>query len=419
MESFYLLNDKRQIILEHNWRGRSFRTVLEDLISSHLKDGFHRDLAPVLYHANSLIFHITTGSITLVCVASKETDSAFVLALMHRLAFIFETYFGIVTATTELIQSNADTVTELLCEVIDNGCTVTTEPNGIRDIVLPPSLLNKLMNVAGMQSKYEVQGQLSTIPWRRAKIKYTNNEIFVDVSENMQAIVDKNGRFVSNDIHGTVQCTTKLSGTPEVTLILKPANVLELPAFHQAIDREKFAAAPGTLSFVPPDGTFSLLSYSSEVSQESSSPIPFSLQFMPGKSLESFEVVLSTRSGCPENIVIEIPLPASCRGVRTVVTSGDHALTKDSSLTSPVLLRWSVSPNSSKSSGTTKRIKMSCENVPRGLRDVSFGRLMSTMSGVAISGLKVDSLKMQRTGDWRPYKGVKYLTKIDMIVRAA
>lgn len=36
-------------------------------------------------------------------------------------------------------------------------------------------------------------GQLSSIPWRRAGVKYTNNEAYFDVIEEIDAIVDKSG----------------------------------------------------------------------------------------------------------------------------------------------------------------------------------------------------------------------------------
>lgn len=36
-------------------------------------------------------------------------------------------------------------------------------------------------------------GQLSNIPWRRAAVKYTNNEAYFDVVEEVDAILDKSG----------------------------------------------------------------------------------------------------------------------------------------------------------------------------------------------------------------------------------
>lgn len=47
-------------------------------------------------------------------------------------------------------------------------------------------------------------GQLSNVPWRRFGVKYTNNEAYFDVIEEVDAIIDKNGSVVSAEIQGYV-----------------------------------------------------------------------------------------------------------------------------------------------------------------------------------------------------------------------
>ena len=47
-------------------------------------------------------------------------------------------------------------------------------------------------------------GQLSNVPWRRSGVKYTNNEAYFDVIEEVDAIIDKSGVTVSSEIHGYV-----------------------------------------------------------------------------------------------------------------------------------------------------------------------------------------------------------------------
>lgn len=36
-------------------------------------------------------------------------------------------------------------------------------------------------------------GQLSNVPWRKADVKYTNNEAYFDIIEEVDAIIDKQG----------------------------------------------------------------------------------------------------------------------------------------------------------------------------------------------------------------------------------
>jgi len=48
-------------------------------------------------------------------------------------------------------------------------------------------------------------GQLSNIPWRRSGVKYTNNEGYFDVIEEVDAIIDRMGATVSAEIQGYVR----------------------------------------------------------------------------------------------------------------------------------------------------------------------------------------------------------------------
>ena len=43
-------------------------------------------------------------------------------------------------------------------------------------------------------------GQLSNVPWRRTNVKYTNNEAYFDVIEEIDAIIDKSGSTVFSEI---------------------------------------------------------------------------------------------------------------------------------------------------------------------------------------------------------------------------
>lgn len=59
------------------------------------------------------------------------------------------------------------------------------------------SLLNSISNTLPT-------GQLSSIPWRRTGVKYTNNEAYFDIIEEVDAIIDKSGSVISAEIQGCV-----------------------------------------------------------------------------------------------------------------------------------------------------------------------------------------------------------------------
>jgi AP-3 complex subunit mu len=74
------------------------------------------------------------------------------------------------------------------------GYPNTTSPNQLRDIVLPPSLLQKLLTVTGVAGlanpgQVSITPFASPIPWRKTGLRYSNNEIYFDVVEELKAVV--------------------------------------------------------------------------------------------------------------------------------------------------------------------------------------------------------------------------------------
>ena len=85
-------------------------------------------------------------------------------------------------------------------------------------------------------------GQLSVVPWRRTGVKYTNNEAYFDVVEEIDAIIDKSGpslilfdpllchtcgsdlhhscpgSTITAEIQGVIDACVKLTGMPDLTL---------------------------------------------------------------------------------------------------------------------------------------------------------------------------------------------------------
>lgn len=82
-------------------------------------------------------------------------------------------------------------------ETLDaGGRPLTTSSNALRDIVLPPSLLTKLLSVAGanINATFNSGGGnpfSSSIPWRKANVRHNANEIYFDMVEELNAIVNK------------------------------------------------------------------------------------------------------------------------------------------------------------------------------------------------------------------------------------
>ena len=77
--------------------------------------------------------------------------------------------------------------------MMDNGFPFTTEPNALMEIIPPPSALRHVVkNITGQSNMSEkmAEGGLSNTPWRKLGVKYATNEIYFDVIEEIDCVVE-------------------------------------------------------------------------------------------------------------------------------------------------------------------------------------------------------------------------------------
>lgn len=117
-----------------------------------------------------------------------------------------------------------------------------------------------------LSSPLAVQGP--AIPWRRANVRHTSNELYVDIVESLSVTIAPSGRLLSALVSGTIAFTAKISGVPDLLLTLTTpggqqaiGRKMELPVFHPSVRLARWRERPGELSFVPPDGRFVLAGY--------------------------------------------------------------------------------------------------------------------------------------------------------------
>lgn len=106
------------------------------------------------------------------------------------------------------------------------------------------------------------------LPWRRANVRHTSNELYVDIIETLTVTLAPSGRPLAAFANGTIAFTAKISGVPDLLLNLSTpsgrqnvSSVMELPVFHPCVRLARWREKPGELSFVPPDGRFVLAGY--------------------------------------------------------------------------------------------------------------------------------------------------------------
>ncbi|KIM33439.1 hypothetical protein M408DRAFT_61322 [Serendipita vermifera MAFF 305830] len=224
--------------------------------------------------------NVQHGSLRIACPVHTETDPMFVFAFIQTLLDVLQEYLGEVSAGT--IRDNFDVVYQLLEEMLDNGYPLTTEPNALRDIIMPPSFFKKILAVAGTAglAKASATPFSSPIPWRTTGLRYNTNEIFFDIVEEMQGILSRDGKALSVEVWGKIKANTRLTGTPDILLNFSNPQMLTDCLFHPCVRLPRWTKDK-TISFVPPDGRFVLMEYrlgSTGSAVASVATIPFSMK---------------------------------------------------------------------------------------------------------------------------------------------
>lgn len=93
-------------------------------------------------------------------------------------------------------------------------------------------------------------------------MKYTNNEIYFDLTEELDAVIDVNGKVLTAEAFGYINVDCRLSGMPEIVMCFLNAHIIDDVSLHPCVRLRRWEQ-DRVLSFVPPDSDFRLLSYRS------------------------------------------------------------------------------------------------------------------------------------------------------------
>ena len=218
-------------------------------------------MPPVVATSKYYLISIYREDVFLLATSTGETQPLLAIEFLHRVFDIFEEYFGTVEEAS--IKENFATVYQLLEEMMDFGYPLTTEPNALKAMIKPSSVISRLASAATGQSNVSdilPDGTISNMPWRKTGVTYAQNEIYLDIVEEIDAIVDKNGLIVSSEVSGAIVANSRLSGVPDLALSFTDPGLIDDCSFHPCVRYNRFERDK-VVSFVPPDGPFELMKY--------------------------------------------------------------------------------------------------------------------------------------------------------------
>jgi AP-3 complex subunit mu len=399
------------------------------------------------------VISILRDGLSYLAVCPAETSPLAVIELLHRIADTFQEYFNN-RADEQAIKENFSTVYQLLEEMIDYGWPLTTEINALKAMIRPPTVMSKLLQSTDQVSDELPSGAVSNMPWRLSNPVYAQNEIYVDITEEVDAILDTTGAVVQCDVSGSITCQSRLSGVPDLLLTFSDPTVIDDCSFHPCVRYARYEK-DSVVSFVPPDGNFTLMRYRirQDPVRRFQPPVSChavwhaptdadgggdggrkedgnvgSLTLQAGvTSLSSLVFSASARGKGPvtvEDVSVTIPFPKGCQTVSDFRVNMGTILYDEAAK----VARWDLGNMS-----TAVKATLSCrfavdaaatttataEGKNRGRRrrrrrrrrlappNLSLGWKipLSSVSGISVSGLSV----MHET--YRPYKGVRNVTK--------
>eukprot|EP00040_Diaphanoeca_grandis_P011100 m.56813 g.56813 ORF g.56813 m.56813 type:complete len:416 (+) comp22299_c0_seq1:251-1498(+) len=405
IQSVYILSSSGDILVEKHYRNTISKSVLDPWLEEHHKCATPDQMSPICRSGNFTLINILRENLFMIAVVPRDVSPLFVIEFLHRAMDIFVDYFGQMGEAA--VNKYTLTVYQLLEEMLDNGFPLATELNVLKEMIRPPTWTAVFDSVTGSKGVREKlpTGVTTNTQWRKASVKYSSNECFVDIVEHIDCICDKNGGVIFNEIRGEINCRVKLSGMPDLNLTFINPRILEDVSFHPCVRLQQWQGSHA-MSFVPPDGAFNLAKYI--LGPETQILVP--LQVRPvitfSETGGKIDIEISSKQ-CGgkliEDLVITMIFPKCVNSVNGTPSVGTQSFDQVDRA-----VRWEIKRLPTDKPST---LKGSISTVPGSDKPDAQPTITCEFKvpGFAASGLKVNRLDI--TGEkYKPFKGVKYTT---------
>lgn len=375
-------------------------------------------MPPVVATSKYYLISIFRDDVFLLLTSTGETQPLLCIEFLHRVFDIFEEYFGTVEEST--IKENFATVYQLLEEMMDYGYPLTTEPNALKAMIKPASVISRITAAAtGVSNVSDVlpDGTISNMPWRKTGVKYAQNEIYLDIIEEIDAIVDRNGLIISSEVSGAIAANSRLSGVPDLALIFANPGLIDDCSFHPCVRYSRFERDK-VVSFVPPDGPFELMRYRVNTQGNVAAPCycqpQISFEYSVNQGSISIVVGQRTQSSLifpgqkkqplvVEDVVLVIPFSRSVRTTNLTVSTGTILFDEATKIA-----KWTIGKlNADKTPQLNGTIMLQPNSATEEAPPIQMHWKVPMAS---VSGLQVSSLQLTNER-YKPYKGVRTIAK--------
>lgn len=260
--AIFILDLKGQIVIARDYRGDIPMSQAEKF-SKHILEDDAVELSPVILEDGFSFVYIKHKNLYLMVMTKRNANVMVITHYLFRLVEVMEDYFN--ELNDESIRDNFVIAYELMDEMMDFGYPQSTDATILKEYICVQER-HKFIKAPPV-------AVTNAVSWRKEGIKHPKNEIFLDVIEKLNCLVSRNGSVLKSEILGVLKAKSFLSGTPELQLGLNDKILMETRGrssartidmedvrFHQCVRLSRFDN-DRTISFIPPDGEFDLMSY--------------------------------------------------------------------------------------------------------------------------------------------------------------
>lgn len=338
--ALFILDMKGRVLIWRDYRGDISSSQAEQFFSNLLaKESDAASQNPVVYDNGVTYLFIQHNNVYLMTASRQNSNAASLLLFLHRVVEVFKHYFEVLEE--ESLRDNFVVVYELLDEMMDLGYPQYTEAKILSEFIKTDAYRMEVTQRPPM-------AVTNAVSWRSEGIQHKKNEVFLDVVESVNMLVNSNGQIVQSDVVGALKMRAYLSGMPECKLGLNDRVLLEAQGraakgsidledikFHQCVRLARFEN-DRTISFIPPDGAFDLMTYRLSTQVK---PLIWIEAQVERHSKSRVEYSVRARSNYKDrstatNVDIQLPVPADATTphIRTSMGSASYAPERDALL---------------------------------------------------------------------------------------
>ncbi|CAG9316513.1 unnamed protein product [Blepharisma stoltei] len=401
MHSLLILSNAGDTLIEKHYRD-SLRNIVDQFVAI-------KDQVNLVSQVNDYIcIKVPFNDLIFLAITKEETQIAVIVEMIEILVDVIKA--GIGKVDSDSIRDHFSGVLLSMEELIEYGCPFTTHQHILAHFLRKPGFFERFTTIKPQGDTYLDEAikneQMNESPWRPRNLRYTLNEILIDVIEYVNMTMDKHWNPVRYDIVGHIQVNASLTGMPDLTMYLHAPHQFLHYTFHQAVisRRKRFEEEEKVLVFTPLDTKFIVFKY---WLNDLCPSLPFKIT--PAISFEEETMKLDIRAESKmiltERLVIEefkiyFVLPKVCGKPSIAVNTGTFVMDENKGI-------WSVGRLMlDRVSQLTGRVPVPKEIVPI-LQETEMSLEVNFMIvGYNPTGTKIEKV-LARGESYAPYKGAR------------